>query len=103
MRNKWSEQLGSWRSLWKVALHLPLIRAIGVAILVLGSLSACAVNRQSAEITPGADLSKLKSFYVVKFEPDGRGINSLIADRLTMMGFPATTGPENGKPEIADA
>jgi len=70
-----------------------------IALLLLGG---CAVNRATSQITPGTDLSTLDQYYVVKFTPDGRGINTLIANRLNEMGHPATTGPETQVPENAD-
>jgi hypothetical protein len=72
-------------------------------LLALASLAACSVNRETAEITPGVNLSTVKSFYVVKFDPDERGINGLIANQLTAMGYAATTGPEADKPKTVDA
>jgi hypothetical protein len=72
-------------------------------LLALVSLAACAVNRETADITPGANLSQLKSFYVVKVDADERGINGLIASQLTAMGYAATTGPEADKPKDIDA
>jgi len=45
-------------------------------------------------ISPDADLDKVKSFYVIKLEKDGRGINNLIRDRLVEMGYIAKSGPE---------
>src|SRR5229473_3583287 len=47
-------------------------------LLALVSLAACAVNRETADITPGANL-------------------------LTAMGYVATTGPEANKPKDIDA
>lgn len=75
------------------------ILTIILALLLLGG---CAVNRATSQITPGTDLSALNNFYVVKFVPDGRGINKLISDRLNEMGHPATTGPESMAPEDID-
>jgi hypothetical protein len=66
-------------------------------------VSACAVNTQSADVLPSTDVSKLKSFYVVKFGPDGRDINILLKDRLIAMGYAATTGPEGSTPGDVDA
>jgi hypothetical protein len=54
-------------------------------------LAGC-VSNQTASKAPSADLSKLKSFHVVKLEKDERGINDLITAQLTEMGFTASTG-----------
>jgi hypothetical protein len=71
-------------------------------ILSIPFISGCA-NRAVAELTPGTDLTKLQSFYVVKFAPDGRGINVLIRDRLVLMGYSAKTGSETNIPDNVDA
>lgn len=74
-----------------------------VWLIAIVSLAGCTVNRETADITPGADVSKLKSFYVVKFVPDERGINTLIMNQLVTMGYAATTGAEADKPKDVDA
>jgi hypothetical protein len=64
--------------------------------LVLGALvfaSGC-VNRATATLSPAADLSKLKVFYVVHQSKDTHGIQNLIRDKLVKDGFTATAGPE---------
>jgi hypothetical protein len=71
-------------------------------ILALG-LAGCAINRETADITPGADLSAVHSLYVVKFGPDNGGVNKLIADRLVAMGYAASTGLETEQPSDVDA
>jgi hypothetical protein len=65
-------------------------------VLVLGallSLAGCS-NRATATLSPGADFSKVKTFYVVHQPRDTRGIQDLIRDRLINDGFVATAGPE---------
>jgi hypothetical protein len=56
-----------------------------------------------AKKTPGTDLSLLKSFYVQKLPADERGIERLIADRLTQMGFRAVGGPGETPSSPVDA
>ena len=46
---------------------------------------------QSAK-APGANLADLKSFYVQRLPADTRGIEKIIADRLNMMGYKASSG-----------
>lgn len=72
--------------------------------LALGMLlnSGCAVNRATASVAPGSDLDQSKSYYVVKFGPDGRGIHELIAKRLNEMGYKARAGLEPDRPADAD-
>ncbi len=76
-------------------------RLLALALLAL-SLAGC-VNREGATLTPGADLSRLRTFHVVKFTPDNRGIERLIADELRAMGYTASSGPEAARPAEVDA
>lgn len=64
--------------------------------LVFGALvlvSGCS-NRATATLSPGADLNRVKTYYVVHQPKDTRGIQNLIGDRLVKEGFTATAGPE---------
>ena len=64
--------------------------------LVLGTLlfvSGCS-NRATATLSPGADLSKLKTFYVVHQPKDTHSLHNLISDKLVKEGYSATAGPE---------
>lgn len=54
-------------------------------------LPACS-STLNAKKVPGVDLTRLKSLYVQKLPADERGIDRLIAGRLTQMGFQATNG-----------
>jgi hypothetical protein len=68
-----------------------------LSVLISSALtltSGCAVNRATAVISPDADISKIRTFYVVKGPSDGRGIELLIRDNLGKRGFGATAGPE---------
>jgi hypothetical protein len=76
-----------------------LLFAIFVSIL----LSTGCSSTLQAKKTPGTDLSVLKSFYVQKLPADERGIERLIADRLTQMGFRATSGPGDTPTAPVDA
>jgi hypothetical protein len=60
-------------------------------------LSGCAVNRATATVDPSANLATIKTINVVHAPEDGRNINELIAQRLTKMGFVASTSPEARK------
>lgn len=71
----------------RIAVLVPL-----VALLALGS--GCAVNRATANVSPDADIGKVKSFYVVKVPSDDRNIDKLISDNLQKRGFRATGGPQ---------
>lgn len=79
------------------------LMSITAAVLIVALVGGCAINRESATVTEGEDISGLKSFYVVKFEPDDSDINHLIRDELVVLGYDATTGPEAGVPQGVDA
>lgn len=70
-------------------------RRIGLIFLLslLLFLSGC-VNQSVATLSPGTNLSKAKSFYVVSLPADKRSIDKLICDQLIKMGYAARSGPE---------
>lgn len=75
-----------------------LVSVFFVLLLSMGCSSTLQAKR-----APGADLSSLKTFYVQKLPADERGIERLIADRLTQMGFRATSGSGETPPSPVDA
>jgi len=62
--------------------------------LTLLLLSGCAVNRATAVVDPSANLASVKRVHVVQVKEDERGVNKLLADRLTQLGMTASTGPD---------
>ena len=54
-----------------------------------------------ATADPTADLGAVRSIYVKRLYSDSRGVNVLIAEKLTARGYVVTTGPE--KPVGVDA
>ena len=70
-------------------------------LAVIFYASGC-VNRAGATWDSSANTAQMESFYVAKLEPDERGINKLIADKLVNMGLAATTGPRNNMPSGVD-
>jgi hypothetical protein len=64
-------------------------------------LAACA-TLDSAK-APDANIKSLKSFYVTRIPEDERGIEKLIAARLSTMGFKASSGDAPLPPERVDA
>ncbi len=73
--------------------------------LVLLGLLACAAgcaNRASASLSPGADLSKIKSFYLIPGQDDKENY-LLIKSNLEKRGYTVTTGPEMIPPYKSDA
>lgn len=78
------------------------ISACFAFLCVMALMTGCAVNRATATLTPGNDLSKIKSAYVVKQPKDERGIDDLIAVNLEKRGYVVTKGPELSQPYGAD-
>ena len=72
-------------------------------LAALATTSGCAVNRASGTLMPGADLSAVKSVYVVKMPDDDRGVGELIQANLAKRGYQATIGPEQKPPHKTDA
>jgi hypothetical protein len=72
-------------------------------IAALGMTTGCAVNRASANLMAGADLTKVKSIYVVKQPNDGRGIDDLIKTNLQKRGYEVTGGVGQPLPYKTDA
>ena len=75
---------------------------LSLLALLLLFLTSCSSTLE-AKKTPGTDLSRLKTFYVQKLPADGRGVEQLLADRLTLMGFSATSGASETPPSPVDA
>ena len=69
----------------------------------LTATTGCAVNRATANVMPDADLSKVKSVYVVKVPEDERGIDELIKKNLAKRGYQVEGGPEQTPPYKTDA
>jgi hypothetical protein len=68
---------------------------------LLASASGCA-NRATASLTPGADLSKIKSFYLIPGAED-KDNYLIIKSNLEKRGYAVTTGPEMLPPYSSDA
>lgn len=58
---------------------------------------------KSAYVSQQQDVGSLGTFYVVKLEPDNRGVNKLISQQLNSMGYVASTGEESSVPTNIDA
>lgn len=81
------------------------LRKIAAVFLVAGAMSmmtGCAVNRATATLTPGTDLTAVKTAYVVKHDKDDRKINEIIKTKLESQGYVVATGPELPTPYKAD-
>ena len=69
---------------------------LSLILAIITSMTAgCAVNRATATVDPTANLAGLKTIYVTKLAADARGINNIIANKLTKMGYTASTGPDS--------
>lgn len=77
-------------------------RLIAAGLLAAAALaSGCATL--DASKAPGADLTKLRTFYVQRLPADERGVQKLIADRLNLMGKQSSYGDAEAPPEAVDA
>ena len=76
--------------------------AVPFVLAFVALLQGC-VSVQKGSVMPGADLSTVKSVYVVRLSTDGRNVNRLIADALVARGFSATTGDSSKAPDGVDA
>jgi hypothetical protein len=75
----------------------------GAIVLALGATTGCAVNRANATLMADADLSKVKTVYVVHAPQDGRNVNLEIKTAFEKRGFQVATGPELTPPYPQDA
>lgn len=75
----------------------------GVVLLALAATTGCAVNRATATLMADADLSKVKTVYVVQAPEDGRQINKELKKAFEKHGYTALTGPEMKPPYPQDA
>ncbi|WED26472.1 hypothetical protein L3V77_15975 [Vibrio sp. DW001] len=73
-----------------------------LVILALVMVSSGCATRLEATMSPGQELKDFGNVYVEHFGPDKRNMHYIIADKLTMLGYPATPIEENGSPKNAD-
>lgn len=74
---------------------------LALLFMILAFTSGCA-NRATASVAPGANLSNLKSFYLIP-APKDKDNFELIRANLEKRGFIVTTGPKLQPPYNADA
>jgi hypothetical protein len=72
-------------------------------LLVLSATSGCAVNKATATLMADADLSKVKTIYVVKAPEDDRQIDLEIKRAFEKRGYTTTTGSLLTAPYPQDA
>jgi hypothetical protein len=68
----------------------------------MSTMTGCAVNRATASLSPGADLTAIKTAYVVKHDKDNHNVNQIIKSKLESKGYTVTTGPELPMPYKTD-
>jgi hypothetical protein len=78
------------------------ITSVLALVCAMSMMTGCAVNRATASLTPGTDLSKVKTAYVVKFDKDVHNVDAIIAKKLESKGYTVTTGPALPPPYKAD-
>lgn len=77
-------------------------KVLAVFFLFLALLMTGCASKVSSTAVPGASLKEKGKFYVVRFEPDKRNLNVIIADQLTLMGFNTATGEKSDMPDNID-
>ena len=80
-------------------------RVVAASCLALGlaSMTGCAVNRADATLMADADLTKVKTLYVVHSETDKHDIDKDLKTAFEKRGFTVATGPAKTPPYPADA
>jgi hypothetical protein len=68
-----------------------MMKYLSIALLLF--ITGC-INRATVTMAPGADLTGLKSFYVVHQPRDNDHLNQVMSDNLSMRGYQSTAGPE---------
>lgn len=72
-------------------------RVLVLLVLGLSFVATGCSNSATATLSPGADLSAVKTFYVVHQPKDTHSLHFVIRDRIVKEGFGATAGPEMEK------
>jgi hypothetical protein len=65
--------------------------------------SGCAVNRANAMLMADADLTQVKTLYIVHSETDKHGVDNDLKAAFEKRGYVATTGPAMKPPYLQDA
>ena len=74
-----------------------------LCLLLISGLQGCAINRDSASVTPERDVSTLKKLLVVTSAADERGTDRIIANAFTKLGFEASVGSDGATRKDIDA
>jgi len=65
-----------------------------IFVASFSGITGCATNMATGSVTPGTDLGRYKSFYVITQPTDKHNVALLIHDRLGKMGYTVKAGPE---------
>jgi hypothetical protein len=82
-----------------------LTRLVATASLcaALGAMTGCATNRATATLMADADLSKVKTIYVVHADTDTHAVDKDIKAAFEKRGYAVTAGPALKPPYPQDA
>ena len=69
-------------------------RVFSLFLLVSSLVASGCSNSATATLSPGADLSAIKTYYVVHQPKDTHDLHNLIRDRIVKEGYTATAGLE---------
>lgn len=69
-----------------------------ILAVMIAFLSGCATAQLNSDVSPNAKLDEITKFHVVRLPKDERGVERLIADRLSTMGKEATFGDRSAAP-----
>jgi len=72
-------------------------------IAALAATTGCAVNRAEATLMPDADLSKIKTLYIVHSDASKHPVDMDLKAAFEKRGFVVTTGPAQTPPYKQDA
>ena len=78
-------------------------RIVIVLVMILAMTSGCSKTVLKSDSDPNVDLGQLNTFYVQKFGPDGRGLETTIAAQLQALGYQASSGTAEKSTKPVDA
>jgi len=79
------------------------IFAGAVALALIAGTSGCAVNRAEATLMADADLSKVKTLYIVHSDESKHDVDMSLKAAFEKRGYVVTTGPAHALPYSQDA
>lgn len=77
-------------------------KILAVFFLFLALLMTGCAGKVRSTAVPVTSLKEKGKFYVVRYEPDKRNLNMIIADQLISMGFDAGAGEKSDMPDDID-